>query len=168
MPWTDEEKELYSETERSLADDLRMQLKDDNAARNHLDAYQQHYTNAELIFYIRRAVKDINRETPHTNYTVDNFPVDHQDLLITGGMIFAFVADGVLQLRNQIDYSDAGLSLSMFNKSSLYDQKVSFYLQIYLQDRKEFKRGVLANSVSAGFYGIASPFHPNWGRYGRY
>ncbi len=168
MPWTTEEEALYTVTERALADELRTQLNDDVPSKNILDGRDYHYTNSQLIFYLRRAVKDVNHTSPHTNYTMSNFPSDHADILITGGMVFAFMADGILQLRNNIAYDDAGLRVDMFNKSQQYDQKALLFLQLFVQDKKEFKSSILPSSASAGFFGIASPFHPNWGRYGGY
>ncbi len=158
----------YSEREQNLINDLRKQLKDDVPEKNILDGQQQHYTDDDLHFYLRRAVQDVNFESPSTRFTLENFPPEFSTLLITGGMIFAFIADGVIQLRNNLAYDDAGLRLDMFNKSDAYDRKASFFLQLYIGDKKNFKRGVLSRSLCGGFQGIASPFHPNWGRYARY
>ena len=102
----------------------------------------------------------MNNGIPRTNYTVEEFPDD--SLLVTGAMIQSFIAEGILQLRNQTDYSDAGLSVSMFNKTTGYQGWAGFLVQTYMQDKREFKRGVIARS-GGGFIGIRSQFSQDWG-----
>jgi len=144
-----------------LRDDLRAMLNDSVASRNILLGKEHAYSDTELDFFLKMALRDLNSGGPRTDYSLETFP--DPGLLIMAGMIFSFIAEGVLQLRNHIDYNDAGLSLSLFNKTSGYQGWAGFLLQTYLTNKVEFKRGVISNSQGAGFIGISSPFSSEWG-----
>lgn len=144
-----------------LREDLRHMLKDTDPDKNLLLKRQQAYSDTELDFFLKMALRDLNAGSPRTIYVLENFP--DADLLILGAMIYSFIAEGVFQLRNQIDYNDAGLSINLFGKTGQYQGWAGFLLQNYLNSKMEFKRGVLANSPGGGFYGISSPFSPDWG-----
>jgi hypothetical protein len=68
------------------------------------------------------------------------------------------MAEGILQLRNQVDYSDSGLTVAMFNKTGMYQGWVGFLLQTYLSDKKAVKSAVIPKSANSGFVGIGTEF----------
>lgn len=146
-----------------LRSDLRGMLNDSVASRNILNGKKSAYTDKELDLFMKMAIRDLNSGSPRTNYTLETFP--EPDLIITASMIFSFISEGVLQLRNNVDYNDAGLSLGLFNKTGAYQGWAGFLLQTYLTNKLEFKRGIISNSPGAGFVGITSPFSYDWGCY---
>lgn len=148
-------------TEAEYIAELKSMLADDDGSKNILNRKMPQYNDTQLRFFLRRALSDANGGVPPTNYTLEQFPDD--GLILTAAVIFACIAEGILQLRNQTDYSDAGLSLSMFNKTGGYQGWAGFLLQSYTQDKTDFKRGIIASSPGAGFYGIRSQFSDDWG-----
>ncbi len=144
-----------------LRDDLRNMLNDSVASRNILNGKEQAYSDTELDFFLKMAIRDLNAGNPRTNYKLEDFP--DPDLIIIAAMIFSFISEGVLQLRNNVDYNDAGLSLGIFNKTGAYQGWAGFLLQTYLTNKLEFKRGVISSGPGAGFIGINSPFSYDWG-----
>jgi hypothetical protein len=147
-------------TEVELIQDLREMLADDDPEKNILNQKKQAYSDTKLRFFLKQALRDVNAGSPRTTYSLEDMP--EPDLLVLGGMIFSLIAEGILQLRNQLDYSDAGLSISMFNKTGGYQGWAGFLLQSYITGKTDFKRGVLAHSPGAGFYGIRSQFSTDW------
>lgn len=150
-------------TQADLIERLRGMISDDDPTKNILNGKQQMYNDTKLLFFINRAIKDINKTHPTTNYTIATFPENDDELIVQGAVIQSLIAEGILQLRNQLDYNDAGLALSMFNKTGGYQGWAGFLLQTYMNDKMEFKRGVIPNSFGAGFYAIRSPGSPDWG-----
>jgi len=140
--------------------ELRGMLSDDGG-RNILNKKMPQYTDAQLEFFIKRGLKDVNSGIPATNFTLEEFTED--DLLVNAAVIQCCIAEGLLQLRNQIDYSDAGLSISLFNKTSGYQSWVGFLLTTYLNDKADYKKSVIGSSPGSGFLGINSAFSQDWG-----
>jgi hypothetical protein len=141
--------------------ELRLMLQDEDGSKNILNKKMPQYNDAQLEMLLRRALSDINTDAPATDYSLEEFP--QEDLILLGATIFACIMEGMLQLRNQVDYNDAGLSISMFNKTGGYQGWAGFLLQYYIQQKNGFKRGVIANQTGAGFFGIRSQFSRDWG-----
>lgn len=153
--WTDEEKEVLIE----LIELFRLRMADDDPEKNLLLGKAKQYSDNRIVSLIKSALSDINSGFPRTNYTVLTFDklVD-DDMLVNGAMVFAMIGEGVLQLRNQIDYSDSGLSIAMFNKTQMYQGWAGFMLQQYIEDKKEVKASVIPRSGNAGFIGVGTEF----------
>lgn len=147
--------------EAELVADLREMIADSEPEKNILNKKEQMYSDVRLKFFLKQALRDLNAGSPRTSFTFEDFPDPH--LIVLGAMIFCFISEGALQLRNQIDYSDSGLTISMFNKTGGYQGWASFLMQSYLQSKTDFKRSVIPDRFGAGFYGIQSQFHPEWG-----
>lgn len=148
-------------TEAELIQDLRQMLADDDATKNILNKKEQQYSDTKLKFFLKQALRDINAGVPRTQFTFEE--IKEPDILLMGAMIFCFISEGILQLRNQMDYSDAGLTISMFNKTGGYQQWANFLLQSYMMAKTDFKRSIIANTSGAGFFGIRTQFSPDWG-----
>lgn len=151
-------------TVEHLISDLRVLLSDDDPEKNILNGKEEVYTDSKLLYFLRQALRDINRTSPITSYTLEDIP-DPQ-LVVDGGMIYSLIAEGILQLRNSLNYNDAGLSIAMFDKTGGYQAWAGFLLQTYMNNKLEFKRSVLPSSFGAGFVGVRSQFSRDW--WGRY
>ena len=140
-----------------LINSLRIQIGDKVASKNILNGGKQEYTDSELEDFLKEGVKDINRGRPKLSYTIYDLPDD--DLIVKSAMFIWMFAEGIVQLRNQLDYSDSGFTISMFNKTSGYQSWASLLLQTYMMDKTEFRQSQIINANgNAGFYGISSEF----------
>lgn len=153
--FTEEEKEAYE----AAIEMFRIKMGDDDPERNILNKKMAQYSDNKIVALIKSALSDINSDYPITNYTlVDFYKMGQDDLVIWGAMIFAMMGEGILQLRNQVDFSDSGLTIAMFNKSPQYQTWAQFLSQMYFQPKKEFKSAVIPSSYGSGFIGIGSEF----------
>lgn len=140
--------------------EFRMKVGDYDPEKNVLLGKVLQYSDIEVIRLLNLAVSDINMGYPKTSWTIFNCS-DYMDtdMVVNGAVIFAMMKEGILQLRNQIDYSDSGLSIGMFNKSSAYQGWIALLMQEYMMDKKDYKASILPNQFpNAGFYGIGSEY----------
>ncbi len=151
--FTDEEERIKMV---SLFDDFRTEIYDCCPEKNILDDKKNVADARHVHRYFKRAVRDLNAGSPITNYTLVNFP--DTGLLVEGAVVFFLIANGLLQLRNQLNYNDAGLTINMFDKSAMYQSWVQMLYSMYLQGKKSFKNSEITRSYGAGFYGIGSEF----------
>lgn len=115
------------------------------------------FTDDHLEGFIYEALADINEAPPRrTRFHLGNLPVT--GLLLDGAMVFMLEARGLLHLRNQVSYSDAGFSVNLDDKSGHYAQWAGTLEARYRNDVKEFKRSLVPR-----MRGISSPLR--WGRY---
>lgn len=150
--YTDEQKEMLLD----YIDQFRTCVSDDNPQANVLNGKNNQYTDDKIISMLNRALKDLNSGVPRCNYTLFNFPED--DLLVEGAIVFSLIAEGLLQLRNQVTFSDSGLTINMFDKTSGYQSWAGMMLQQYVGDKVQFKSTVLPLSMDSGFVGVGSEF----------
>lgn len=148
----------------ALFDSFRTQINDFDSSLNILNNKQAEFTDAKIMRFFDRAIKDINGGAPPTHFTLFDFPEDSISMLVDGAVIYSLIATGILQLRNQYQAADSGLNMGMFQKTGQYQNWGGFILQTYLQDKVGFKRGVMARTAGAGFVGLSSEFgmRYNW------
>lgn len=109
------------------------------------------FSDEQIAGFIIEALYDINEAEPRrAQYRFDQFP--KTSLLLDGAMVFMLRARGLLHLRNQVSYSDAGFSVNLDDKSGYYAQWLSTTAASYYADRKEFKRSLVPR-----FRGVHSP-----------
>lgn len=139
-----------------LINSFRTQMNDVEPELNILNGKRLQYTDSRVVRFLVEGLKDINRGSPKTTYTLYDCP--DSDLLVRASAITALIAEGILQLRNQVDYSDSGFSVGLFNKTGGYQGWAGFLLQTYLQDKREFKNSIIPRSQNSGFVGVGSQF----------
>lgn len=143
----------------SLIESFRTGMADDIPEKNILDKFQYHYTDKKIVSLLKKTLRDINSAVPNHKFTFTTMMNNYgTEILTKGAIVFALMGEGILQLRNQVDYSDNGLSIGMFNKTGLYQSWVNFLLQDYLQEKRTLKSDARASEVGAGFVGITSEF----------
>lgn len=136
-----------TDRERELLHTLRVMLKDlpDDVYRslNTLVEEQrgERWSDEILLVYINQAIADINLEPPHTSYDLSNFPEAYKSCVINGAMIFALIAEAVIQTGENFSYSDNGISLSI-NQSAGYQSLAQMLLSGYTQMKKDIKRAM--------------------------
>ncbi|AEO93425.1 gp165 [Bacillus phage G] len=136
-----------SKRERELIQQLRVMLKDlpqdVNRTLNTLveEDRGERWSDMQLLIYLQQAIADINAEPAHTSYELDNFPEPWKACVINGSMIFALIAEGILQVGEQFSYSDNGISLSI-NLAQGYQSMAQMLLAGYTQLKKDIKRAM--------------------------
>ena len=138
-----------------LVQRFRNRILDTDPLKNILTG-QLEFTPGEIQGWITEAMYDINEAEPQTFFELSNFP--KTGLLLQGALIFMLRARGLLHLRNQVSYSDAGFSVNLDDKSSNYAQWMMQELQIYSSDKKDFKRSRIPR-----FRGVCSPMNGRGG-----
>ena len=108
------------------------------------------FTDQQVKGFILESLHDINESEPMTNFKLEHFP--KTSLLLDGALVFALQARGLIQLRNQISYSDAGFSVNLDDKSGNYAQWLTMISTKYLSGLKDFKRSLVPR-----FRGVGSP-----------
>lgn len=143
----------------NLIESFRCGTFDDIPEKNILDKFQYHYNDKQIITLLTKALKDINATQPTSRYSLVEFVRLYEtELLVKGAIVFALMGEGLLQLRNQVDYNDNGISIAMFNKTGQYQSWLNFLLQDYMQEKQSLKAAMRANAPGAGFVGISSEF----------
>lgn len=145
-------------TESQLIAMLRGLISDDDPQKNVLNLKKLQYTDQQLSLFLKMALADINAWPPRGTLKLEEAP---DMILVLGAAVFLSISEGILQLRNNVAFNDAGLTVDMFNKSGGYQSYAGFLLQQYVQQRNLFKMGELANRADF-FIGIASTFNPWW------
>lgn len=128
---------------------LRLRIFDSDPLKNILTGGLE-FNDEQLSGYIMEAYYDVNEAEPQSNIPFDVFP--KTSLLLDGALVFLLRSRGLLHLRNQISYSDAGLSVNLDDKAQIYASWMTNEVQMYFNARKEFKR-----SMVPGFRGVTSP-----------
>lgn len=129
---------------------FRSRVLDNDPLKNVLNEGQLEFTSKEIIDWIEESWYMINEAEPRTNYRIDSFP--KTALLLDGAMVKMMEAKGLLHLRNQLSYSDAGFSVNLDDKSGHYAQWLAQKATIFLQELKQFKRSKVPR-----FRGVDSP-----------
>lgn len=103
---------------------------------------------------IQLAIDDFNTTAPVISiHTVSNFPSFY--LLLYGTLIQVLRSAGILQSRNQLDYSDGGVSVSVSNKTALYQSWIQMFSAEY--ETKKLNLKIFLN-VQQGFGGVHSEY----------
>lgn len=152
--YTDAEKAAY----KDLIDQFRLSIGDDIPEQNILIGKIYQYSDNQIISLLNRALRDCNCGYPKSKLDIVAFHKENANLLILGATVFSLIREGIFQLRNHIDFSDSGLSISMFNKTSLYQSWYGSLAQQYMQEKQAYKDSIIPSSPGAGFKGISSEF----------
>lgn len=153
--YTPNELALYKE----IIDQVRVRIGDDDPDLNILNNKMLQYNDNQLVQLANTVLNDINNGFPRTRYSIlQLYNNVNGNIIIDGIILFSLIREGLLQLRNQIDFNDSGLSISMFNKTGLYQSWYGMLAQNYVRQKEDIKAQVIPSSANAGFYGIGSEF----------
>jgi len=90
-----------------------------------------------LAWALVDALDDINNSPPPLSYTLDGFPYPH--LLIRGAVITVLESVGILQTRNQLNYTDGGIRVSVSDKTPLLQAWINLFQGKYEQKKAQWK-----------------------------
>lgn len=143
---------IYTDRERDLIRRLRVMLKDlpDETMRslNTLVEEQrgERWSDILLLTYLQNAVADINSVPIATFYDINNFPDNWTACIVTGGLIFALIAEAIIQNGESFSYGDNGISLQI-NLAQGYQSMAQMLLSGYDQLKKDIKRSIRPRGV---------------------
>lgn len=127
-----------SEPMKQLVKRFRRKVYDTDPLLNILNDFKIEFSDEVISGWIEEAVYMINEAEPVTSHRLERFP--KTALLLDGAVIQMLEARGLLHLRNQLSYSDAGFSVNMDDKAGHYAQWLAQKASIFYQDLKQFKR----------------------------
>lgn len=95
-------------------------------------------------------------------YTVESHPSLY--ILFLGTLIHVLRSAGLLQARNNLNYSDGGLTVATSDKSPMYQAWANNFFQEYESKKRTYKMAINAESA---YGGVRSEY--SWiGAYGQY
>ena len=104
---------------------------------------------------IDMTVDDFQWTTPFIGqYTLDNFPSLY--LLIYGTTINVLRSAGILQSRNNLNYSDGGITVASSDKTPLYQSWSDRFYSDYELKKKNLKKQI---NASQAYSGIPSEYY---------
>lgn len=128
-----------SEAQKDLADFvsyLRAYLRDFPELNRLIDG--QETSDRMLAWAVIDALDDFNNTPPHIGvFTVSNFP--YKSLLLRGSVISVLESVGMLQMRNQMQYSDGGITVSVSDKAPMIMQWISMLQSTYESKKLNYK-----------------------------
>jgi len=110
-------------------------------------------TDEQIDLCILLAIGGFNTYPPMTTYTFQNFPSAW--LLLYGTIIEVLTSAGILQSRNQLDYSDGGITVAVSNKTPLYQSWLGMFARQYEMMRKAVKMEL---NIEQGWGGVNSEY----------
>ena len=136
--------ELKQQEARRL---LRMFL-NDTAELNRL-IRQEESNSDKLDLAIRLTIDDYNITTPLIgNVTITSYPSIY--LLIHGAAIQTLKSSGILQSRNQLEYSSGGITVRTFDKTQLYQSWIMQFYEDYERKKMDLKKFINIESSWPG------------------
>lgn len=114
-------------------------------------------SDREIAFAIMEAIDDFNTTPPLiTPYKLENFP--SMSLLIRGSIIAVIESIGLLQTRNQMQYSDGqGVSVSVSDKGPMLMSWINLFAQSYEQKKFRLKQAINLGTALNG-KGVSSEY----------
>lgn len=122
---------------------------------------RQEETDADhLDLAINMAIDDYNITSPPLAFAyIDSFPSLY--LLMHGSAIQTLKMAGILQSRNELNYSSGGVTVRTFDKTRNYQSWITMFMQDYERKKLNFK--ISQNIGSAMGFGIHSEYNIiNW------
>lgn len=114
-------------------------------------------SDREIAFAIMEAIDDFNTTPPLiAPYKLEDFP--SMSLLIRGSIIMVIESIGLLQTRNQMQYSDGqGISVSVSDKGPMLMNWINLFAQNYEQKKFRLKQAINLGTALNG-KGVASEY----------
>jgi len=105
--------------------------------------------DSDLMLYSEMALDDYNLSPPLiAPVRYETFP--NNGLLILGTICYSLLSNGILQIRNNLQYQDGGVSVQVWDKGPAYIGNAQFLSQMWETKKHALKRSInLANG-----YGI--------------
>jgi hypothetical protein len=109
-------------------------------------------TSDTLIgFSLELALDDFNTSPPLIgNYQLETHP--SQSLILMSTILWILKSAGLMQSRNQLDYSAGGLTVATSNKTPLYQSWINIFMQEYEAKKANLKKSINAEAAYGGVH----------------
>jgi hypothetical protein len=107
-------------------------------------------SDRQIAFALAETVDDFNMTPPLIgNYSIENFP--STSLLLRGAIIAILESVGLLQTRNQMNYSDGqGVQVGVSDKAPMLMSWLNMFVSSYEQKKFRLKQALNLNSALTG------------------
>jgi hypothetical protein len=148
----------FQKNETVFREAVRRYIRDQAPLNTLLAGYETDDEGLDIA--IELALSDFNTTAPViTNYTLKSFP--SFIILLYGTVIQVLQSAGILQARNELDYSAGGVTVQISNKSGLYASWVDRLLSQYEVKKTNLKVQINAGQAWGGIdseYGLIDQF----------
>jgi hypothetical protein len=117
-----------------------------------------------IAWAVMDALDDINNSPPLiSKYTVENFP--NRSLLLRGAVISLLESVGIMQTRNQLNFSDGGIQVSVSDKAPMIMQWLNFLKSSYEDKKTRWKIAVniqqafTGSAITSDYYFLGGIYH---------
>lgn len=127
--------------------ELRQFLRDFPELNRLIDG--QETSDRMLAWCVIDALDDFNNTPPLLgHFTVSTFP--YRSLLIRGSVITVLESVGLLQTRNQLQFSDGGISVGVSDKAPMIMQWLNMFKSSYEMKKNNYKRAMNIEAALTG------------------
>jgi len=138
MTNTDQEKQAQRRLEK-IREYMTVFMKDQPILNRLL--MRAEFTKTEIDLAVNLTIDDYNTTPPLlTAVTILNFP--SLMFMVHGCAIQLLIMGGILQSRNELNYSSGGISVKTSDKTQLYQSWLNLLARGYENKKKEFKISV--------------------------
>jgi hypothetical protein len=126
---------------------LRQYLRDFPELNRLIDGHET--SDRMLAWSVIDALDDFNNTPPFIGtFSVGSFP--YKSLLLRGAVITVLESVGLLQMRNQLQYSDGGITVSASDKAPMIMQWLQMLKSSYEQKKAQYK---MSQNIESAFRG---------------
>lgn len=148
--------------EETIADKIRSHMRDHTFDNELVDGFES--TDAQLQKAINLTVARYNMKPPRVlTFEVANFPLDMEYALIMGSVAHILQSVSILQLRNQLTYTDGGIHVGLTDKHQLYKVMAK---ELLMEFDEMIKADKIQRNLEAGWGAVVSPYHGYYTFYG--
>lgn len=127
--------------------EVRMYLRDFPELNRLIDGEET--SDRMIAWAVIDTLDDINNTPPFVgNYTCSNFP--YRSLLLRGTVVAILESVGLLQTRNQLNYSDGGIQVGVSDKAPMLMQWINMLKSSYEQKLQRWK---ISTNITQAFGG---------------
>jgi len=128
----------------------------DFADLNRLLKFEEENRNENLDLYLNMSLGYLNALPPPTgNYFIDTFPIP--SLLIHQAAIECLISNGILQARNELTYSNGGISVKIPDKNR-YTTALDQLMKRTSVELDAFIKQKVGLNIDGGWGGVFSPY----------
>jgi len=116
-------------------------------------------SDTQISLAMDMVVSEWNSTPPTDMYNVQNFPFKH--VMLYGVLAKVYMGLSALAARNQLSYSDGGISIPLEERMQLYQAMAGMYKAEYVDATQRIK---ISNNIDQGWGSLSSDYarFPIW------
>lgn len=138
---------VIAATKTEFLGKVRSYIRDTPALNALLDGKET--SDAEMELCLELALDDFNTSPP----LIGNFPIEShpsQSLMMIATVYWILQSAGILQSRNQLEYSSGGITVRTSDKTPLYQSWIAIFMQSYEAKKANLKKSINAEQAYGG------------------